>query len=67
MAQIIDWFAAQGLPHDQARSLVAATLRGNAEVETLRKMAATGTVTLLYGSRNREFNHARVLAEVVET
>ena len=42
-------------------------LRGNPEVETLRKMAASGTVTLLYGSRNREFNHARVLAEVVES
>ena len=42
-------------------------LRGNPEVEALRKMAATGAVTLLYGSRNREFNHARVLAEVMET
>ena len=42
-------------------------LRGNPEIEVLRKMAATGTVTLLYGSRNREFNHAKVLAEVVES
>lgn len=32
MAHIIDWFAAQGLPHDTARALVAGTLRGNAEV-----------------------------------
>lgn len=32
MAAIIDWFAAQGLPPDLARSLVAATLRGNADV-----------------------------------
>ena len=44
-----------------------AELRGNPEVETLRKMAAAGAVTLLYGSRNREFNHARVLAEVMES
>ncbi len=42
-------------------------LRGNPEIEVLRKMAATGTVTLLYGSRNREFNHAKVLAEVVKS
>ncbi len=32
MATAIDWFTAQGLPPDLARSLVAATLRGNAEV-----------------------------------
>lgn len=32
MAHIIGWFEAQGLPPDTARALVAATLRGNAEV-----------------------------------
>lgn len=32
MAQIIDWFEARGLPSGTARTLVAATLRGNAEV-----------------------------------
>lgn len=32
MAHVIDWFHAQGLPPDTARTLVAATLRGNAEV-----------------------------------
>lgn len=32
MASLIDWFVAQGLPPDLARSLVATTLRGNAEV-----------------------------------
>jgi pyrroline-5-carboxylate reductase len=32
MAHIIAWFQAQGLPPDTARALVAATLRGNAEV-----------------------------------
>jgi pyrroline-5-carboxylate reductase len=56
MAQIIDWFAAQGLPHDQARSLVAATLRGNAEVllhegrttaEILQSVATPGGITEL--------------------
>ena len=32
MAHVIGWFQAQGLPPDIARMLVAATLRGNAEV-----------------------------------
>lgn len=32
MAQIIGWFTAQGLPEATARRLIAATLRGNAEV-----------------------------------
>jgi pyrroline-5-carboxylate reductase len=32
MAHIIGWFLAQGLPEDTARALIAATLRGNAEV-----------------------------------
>jgi uncharacterized protein YeaO (DUF488 family) len=40
-----------------------AELKDNPAVETLRQRAARGTVTLLYGSRNREFNHAAVLAE----
>lgn len=32
MAHVIDWFEGQGLPPETARSLIAATLRGNAEV-----------------------------------
>lgn len=32
MAHIIGWFEAQGLPAETARTLIAATLRGNAEV-----------------------------------
>ena len=38
-------------------------LKGNPAVEALRRRAASGTVTLLYGSRNRDFNHAAVLAD----
>ena len=38
-------------------------LKGNPAVEALRWRAASGTVTLLYGSRNRDFNHAAVLAD----
>ena len=32
MQRIVTWFTAQGVPADVARSLVAETLRGNAEV-----------------------------------
>ncbi|WP_411034329.1 DUF488 domain-containing protein [Shinella sp. BYT-45] len=38
-------------------------LRGNPAVEPLRARIDAGTVTLLYGARNREFNHAAVLAD----
>lgn len=38
-------------------------LRENPMVDTLRQRARTETITLLYGSRNRDFNHARVLAD----
>ena len=41
-------------------------LKDNPAVEDLRKRAAHGTVTLLYGSRNTEFNHAAVLADVLK-
>ena len=38
-------------------------LRANPAVATLRERIATGMVTLLYGARNRDFNHAAVLAD----
>lgn len=44
MAQIIDWFAARGLPSGTARTLVAATLRGNAEV-LLREVRPIAEIT----------------------
>jgi uncharacterized protein YeaO (DUF488 family) len=40
-----------------------AELKDNPAVETLRDRAKAGPVTLLYGSRNRDFNHAAVLAD----
>lgn len=42
-------------------------LKGNSALEDLRKRATAGTVTLLYGSRNTEFNHAAVLSDVLKT
>jgi uncharacterized protein YeaO (DUF488 family) len=38
-------------------------LQDNPAVQTLREQMSAGTVTLLYGSRNRDFNHASVLAD----
>ena len=61
------WFDHKPERWAEFQELYRDELRGNPEVETLRKMAASGTVTLLYGSRNREFNHAIVLAEVMES
>jgi uncharacterized protein YeaO (DUF488 family) len=40
-------------------------LRENPMVATLRQRARAETVTLLYGSRNRDFNHAKVLANAL--
>ncbi|MEW9617111.1 DUF488 domain-containing protein [Shinella sp. S4-D37] len=41
-------------------------LQGNPALEDLTERVAAGKVTLLYGARNREFNHAAVLADVLE-
>lgn len=43
-----------------------AELKDNPAVEDLLKRVAAGTVTLLYGSRNREYNHAAVLADFLK-
>ncbi|MCR6500592.1 DUF488 domain-containing protein [Shinella sp. CPCC 101442] len=40
-------------------------LKDNPAIDDLKKRAASGTVTLLYGSRNTQFNHAAVLADVL--
>jgi uncharacterized protein YeaO (DUF488 family) len=60
------WFdhKAERWPEFQAR--YREELRGNPALEDLRERAAAGTVTLLYGSRNREFNHAAVLADILK-
>ncbi|WP_421590385.1 DUF488 domain-containing protein [Shinella sp. M27] len=42
-------------------------LKDNPALDDLRRRATHGTVTLLYGSRNTDFNHAAVLAEVLKT
>ncbi|MGB3146537.1 MAG: pyrroline-5-carboxylate reductase dimerization domain-containing protein [Paracoccaceae bacterium] len=56
MAEVTDWFVAQGLDPDSARALVAETLRGNAEVllqegrpieEIAKGVTTPGGITLM--------------------
>lgn len=42
-----------------------AELQDNPALDALRRHVAAGKVTLLYGSRNRELNHAQVLEQVL--
>lgn len=57
------WFDHRPERWDEFRQRYRAELQGNPAVEALRAHVAAGRVTLLYGSRNREFNHAAVLAD----
>jgi uncharacterized protein YeaO (DUF488 family) len=41
-------------------------LEGNEEVDRLAELAAKRPVTLLYAAKDREHNHARVLADTIE-
>lgn len=57
------WFGHQPERWAEFQERYRAELQGNPAVEDLRRRASAGTVTLLYGSRNRDFNHAAVLAD----
>ena len=57
------WFDHRPERWDEFRQRYRAELAGNPAVALLRARVAAGPVTLLYGSRNRDFNHAAVLAE----
>lgn len=59
------WFDHRPERWEEFKERYRAELQDNPAVETLRQRAAAGKVTLLYGSRNREFNHAAVLADVL--
>ncbi len=41
-------------------------LEGNEDVERLAEIAAERPVTLLYAAKDREHNHARVLADIIK-
>ncbi|WP_242219375.1 DUF488 domain-containing protein [Shinella zoogloeoides] len=62
-SELRKWFDHRPERWDEFRQRYRAELQGNPAVEALRAHVAAGRVTLLYGSRNREFNHAAVLAD----
>jgi uncharacterized protein YeaO (DUF488 family) len=59
------WFGHKPERWAQFRERYRAELKGNSALEDLRERAVTRTVTLLYGSRNRNLNQAVVLAELL--
>ena len=62
-SELRKWFDHRPERWDEFKERYRAELQGNPAVEALRARVAAGRVTLLYGSRNREFNHAAVLAD----
>ena len=64
-SELRKWFDHRPERWDEFKERYRAELRGNPAVEALRARVAAGKVTLLYGSRNRDFNHAAVLADFV--
>lgn len=62
-SELRKWFDHKPERWDEFRERYREELQGNPAVERLRGRVAAGKVTLLYGSRNREFNHAAVLAD----
>ncbi|CAK7258727.1 MULTISPECIES: DUF488 domain-containing protein [unclassified Shinella] len=60
------WFNHQPERWPEFQARYREELQGNPALEDLRERAEAGTVTLLYGARNREFNHAAVLADVLK-
>ena len=61
------WFDHKPERWTEFQTRYRAELRDNPAVEELRARVAAGKVTLLYGSRNRAFNHAAVLADFLAT
>lgn len=76
----IDWWARELAPsdalrrwfgHDPARfegfaERYRAEILGTDALEALRRLARTGTVTLVYAAKDEEHNNARVLRELLE-
>ncbi|MGD9480483.1 DUF488 domain-containing protein [Shinella sp. G-2] len=63
--ELRQWFDHRPEHWAEFKDRYRAELEGNPAVEDLRARAKAGPVTLLYGSRNRDFNHAAVLADVL--
>lgn len=79
-AAAVDWWARELAPsselrhwfgHDPARFEAFAQryrdeLRGSEALAELRRLAAGGTVTLVYAARDERHNNARVLEQMLE-
>lgn len=62
------WFGHTPARWDEFRTRYLAELSANASaLAPLYELQKRGRVTLLYGARDKEFNHARVLAEYLRT
>ena len=66
-ADLRKWFDHKPERWTEFQRRYRAELKDNPAVEDLLKRAAAGTVTLLYGARNREYNHAAVLADFLKS
>lgn len=62
-AELRKWFDHRPERWDEFKKRYRDELRGNPAMEALRARVAAGTVTLLYGARDREFNQAVALAD----
>lgn len=60
------WFSHDPKRFDEFAERYEAELAGSPDMERLRRLAAEGTVTLVYGARDREHNQAVVLKRLVE-
>lgn len=60
------WFGHQPNRWEAFRDRYLDELRSNPAVEELRQALAAGPVTLVYGARDREHNHAVALADFIE-
>lgn len=61
------WFAHAPERFEAFAERYRAELVGNPGLERLRGMASQGTITLLYAARDERHNHARVLAELLNS
>lgn len=61
--ELRQWFDHRPDRWEEFRRRYREELQRNPLTETLGQRIGGGMVTLLYGSRSREFNHAAVLAE----
>lgn len=62
-SELRQWFDHRPERWTEFKARYRAELSDNPAVAALRERVATGPVTLLYGSRNRDLNHAAVLAD----